>query len=56
MNNELYLNIGYAVVMGVKYIFLPLGVAVTARIIADKLLQPQPGRQRKKRSYKNRLK
>ncbi len=56
LNNELYRNIGYAVVMCLKYIFLPIGVAVTARVIVDKLLQPQSERQRKKRPYKNRSK
>ena len=56
MNKEIYTNIGYTLVWCVKYIFIPLGVAVLARLIADKLLPPQPDRQRKKRSYKNRLK
>ena len=56
MSNELYINIGYTVVWCIKYIFIPLGVAVSAGILVDKLLRPQPDRQRKKRSYKNRLK
>lgn len=56
MNNGLYTNIGYTVVWCVKYIFIPLGVAVFARIFAEKLLRPQPERQRKKRSFKNRFK
>ena len=55
MNNELYTNIGFIVVWCVKYIFIPLGVAISARIFVDKLLHPQPDRQRKKRSNKNRL-
>ena len=56
MSNELYISIGLIVVWCIKYIFIPLGVAVFARIIVDKLLKPQPDRQRKKRSNKNRLK
>jgi hypothetical protein len=56
MNKEVYTNIGYALVWCVKYIFIPLGVAVLARIIAEKLIPPQPERQRKKRSDKNRFK
>ena len=56
MNNEMYINIGYAVVWCIKYIFIPVGVAFTARVLADKLLRPQPVRQRKKRFNKNRLK
>jgi hypothetical protein len=55
-NNELYTTIGYAVVWCMKYIFIPIGVALSARIVADKLLPPQPERQRKKRSNKNRFK
>ena len=50
MNNDLYTNIGYTVVWCVKYIFIPIGVSVSARIISDKLLRPQPEKQRKKRS------
>jgi hypothetical protein len=56
MNKEIYTNIGYALVWGVKYLLIPLGIAVLARIIAEKLLPPQPERQRKKRSDKNRFK
>jgi len=56
MGNELYTNIGFIVVWCIKYIFIPLGVAISARILVDKLLQPRPDRQRKKRSLKNRLK
>ena len=55
MNNDLYTNIGYTSVWCVKYIIIPIGVSVSARIIADKLLQPQPEKQRKKRFKKNRL-
>jgi hypothetical protein len=50
MNNEFYTNIGFTIVLSMKYIFIPLGVAVFARIIAEKLLRPQPKRQKKKRS------
>ncbi len=56
MGREFYTNIGIFAVSCVKYIFIPIGVAVITKIITDKLLQPQPGRQRKKRSNKNRLK
>ena len=55
MGNDLYVNIGYAVVWCMKYIFIPIGVSVSARLIVDKLLQPQPKRQRKKRLNKNRF-
>ena len=48
-------SIQYHIVWCVKYIFIPLGVAITARCIADKLLRPQPDKQRKKRSSKNRF-
>jgi len=56
MSKEFFTNIGYAVAWCMKYIFIPLGVAVFARIIAEKLLRPQPDRQKKKRSIKNRFK
>jgi hypothetical protein len=55
MSNDLYTNIGYIFVWCVKYIFIPLGVAITARCVTDKLLRPQPDKQRKKRSSKNRF-
>lgn len=47
--NELYASIGYIVIWCVKYILIPIGVGVTAKVIAAKLITPQPGRQRKKR-------
>ncbi|HHW00602.1 MAG TPA: hypothetical protein GXX36_13770 [Clostridiaceae bacterium] len=50
MDTDFYASIGYAVVWCVKYLFIPIGVAVSARIITDRLLRPQPERQRKKRS------
>lgn len=56
MNNEFYTSIGYFVVWCMKYIFVPFGVAISARVFVDKVLLPQPERQRKKRSNKNRLK
>jgi hypothetical protein len=56
MSNVLYTNIGFFVVWFIKYIFIPLGVAVLVRVIVDKLLKPHPERQRKKRFNKNRLK
>jgi hypothetical protein len=37
----------YAFAWCLKYIFIPLGVTVLARIIAGKVLKPQPERQRK---------
>ena len=53
MNREIYTYIGIAFIWCVKYVFIPLGVTVSARIIVDKLLQPLPIGQRKKRSNKN---
>ncbi|HHW31936.1 MAG TPA: hypothetical protein GXX20_09740 [Clostridiaceae bacterium] len=55
MKDVFYTYIGIAFVWCVKYIFIPLGVAVSAKIITDRLLQPQPEKQRKKRSDKNRF-
>ncbi|HHV98957.1 MAG TPA: hypothetical protein GXX36_05880 [Clostridiaceae bacterium] len=53
MNTDFYTNIGLAVVWCMESIFIPVGVAVSARIIiAEKLLRSQPKRQRKKRSKK----
>ena len=56
MDKDLYTNIGYFVVLCMKYIFIPLGVSISARLIVDKMLRPQPEKQRKKRSFKNRSK
>lgn len=50
MSNDFYATIGYAVVWCLKYIFIPIGVGVTVKVIAGNLLKPQPDRQRKKRS------
>lgn len=50
MNIDIYARIGYTVEWCIKYIFIPIAVAVLARIIADRILGPQPERQRKKRS------
>lgn len=55
MNRELYTNIGFIVVWCMKYIFIPMMVAISARLIAEKLLRLQPGRQKKKRFNKNRF-
>ena len=56
MNKEFVTDIGYAVLWCTKYVFIPFGIAVSAKIFAEKILQPQPERQKKKRSYKNRFK
>ena len=56
MDKDLYTNIGYFVVLCMKYIFIPIVVGVAIRVISGKLLQPQPEKQRKKRSKKNRFK
>ena len=55
MSNVLYTSIGFLVVWCAKYVFIPLGVAVLAKIIVDKLLKPHPER-KKRRVKKNRLK
>ena len=47
MSSVLYTNIGFFVVWCMKYVFIPLGVAIVARVIVDKLLTPHPERQRK---------
>jgi hypothetical protein len=49
MDNEFYTIIYQLIVWCIEYIIIPIGVAITARIIAEKLLQPQPARQKKKR-------
>jgi hypothetical protein len=54
MNKEFYTYIGYAFVLCIKYIFIPIGVAIIGRLLSEKLLPPQPkkrllGAQRKKR-------
>lgn len=56
MGNDVYTYIGYIVVWVVKYVIVPIAAAVLARIIGEWLLNPQPERQRKKRSDKNRFK
>lgn len=48
-DRDFYANIGYAIVWCVRYIFIPIGVGVSVRLITVKLLQPQPDKQRKKR-------
>lgn len=54
MNTDIYTKIGIIFVWCMKFIFIPLGIAISARIIADKLTRSHPERQRKKRSFKNR--
>jgi len=56
MDKDFYTNIGYAFILSIKYIFIPIRVAIIGRLISEKLLHPQPKRQRKKRLNKNRLK
>ena len=46
MSNVLYTSIGFLVVWCAKYVFIPLGVAVLAKIIVDKLLKPHPERKK----------
>ena len=46
MDHDFYSKIGYIVVLGVKYIFIPVVVGVSIRLVTRKLLPP---RQRKKR-------
>jgi hypothetical protein len=43
-------SIGDFVVLCMKYIFIPIVVGVAIKVISRKLLQPQPEKQRKKRS------
>ncbi|HHU90722.1 MAG TPA: hypothetical protein GXZ22_06660 [Clostridiaceae bacterium] len=49
MDNDFYTIIGYAVVWCVKYIFVPIVVGITVKLITGKLFQSQPQKQRKKR-------
>ncbi len=56
MSNQFYIKIGVAFVWCMKYIFIPFGIAFFVRILADRVSQPHPRRQRKKRSYNDRLK
>jgi hypothetical protein len=55
LNNEFYAGFGYAVAWCIKFIFIPFLVAVSSKVFVDKLLGPQPERQRKKRSQRNRF-
>jgi len=50
MNKDVYASIGFGLIWCVMYIFVPFGVAVTGRMLSEKLLQSQPKKQRKKRS------
>jgi len=56
MDKVFYTNVDFAAVWSMKYIFIPFGIAFFVRIFADKVSRPQPERQRKKRSDKDRLK
>jgi hypothetical protein len=49
VNNNFYTSIGLAVAWCMKYIFIPFGVALSARILVEKILRSQPERQKKKR-------
>jgi hypothetical protein len=40
LSNNFYINIGYVFVWCLKYIFIPFGGAVSAKIASEKLLQP----------------
>ncbi len=55
MSVQFIINIGLAIMWCVKYIFIPFGIAVFARLFADRVSRPHPKRQRKKRSEKDRL-
>ncbi len=41
MNNDFYTYIGLTVVWIVKYIFIPVGVAILAGVITNRVLRPQ---------------
>ncbi len=49
MREDLYTAFGYITFWIMKYIAIPIGVGVSVKLITNKLLQPQPERQRKKR-------
>ncbi len=50
MPEDFFTYIGYAFVWCCKIVVIPFGVAVSARIVAERILRrPQPERQRKKR-------
>jgi len=50
MRDDFYTAFGYVTFWLIKYIAVPIGVGVAVKLITSKLLQPQPERQRKKRS------
>lgn len=50
LEDGFYTYIGFAVVWCMKYIFIPFGVGLSVKIVAKKLLQQQPLKQKKKRS------
>ena len=47
VNIDFYTSIGLAVAWCMKYILIPIGVGVSARILAEKILRSQPERQKK---------
>jgi heme exporter protein D len=50
MPEDFFTYIGYTFVWCCKVVVIPFGVALSARIVAEKILRrPQPERQRKKR-------
>ena len=49
VSRDFITDVANAIVWCMRYIFIPFGVAISARIVAEKLLQSQPKRQRKKR-------
>lgn len=50
MGDNFYTAFGYFAFWVTKYIFIPIGVGVAITVIAHSLLQPQPDRQKKRRS------
>lgn len=49
MGNDFYTNVGFIVVVCLKYIFIPFGVAFSARLLSERALRLQPKKARKKR-------
>lgn len=50
MGDDFYTAFGCFAFWVTKYISIPIGVGVAIAVIAHKLLQPQPDRQKKRRS------
>jgi hypothetical protein len=55
MNNDFYTIIGYAFILCIKYIFIPVGVAIIGRLLSEKLLRPQPKKRPQGAQRKNGL-